>query len=351
MNPKISIIVPCYNVEDYIKDCIASILNQTYSNWELILVDDGSIDFTPGICDQFAKIDTRIKTIHKKNGGLVSSRNVGYNSATGDWFFFLDGDDWVDKEMLEKCVKQIKNTPDIDVIFWKIVVELNGKQVYNKWNWPCSSYTELYEGNSCHDLAIKTFEYSYGIASPVIRLVNMKFARQFGIQHDDRTVQGCEGLIFAIRSFYYARRVLFINEFFYHYRYNPSSISKSVDEANIKYEIDCFKVIEEDISKFDSKEIFKNALYLKVVYVIIAMAMNSYFNPLNSDNIYQKCKKFKHAIYSYELYSTAISQVSLLSVDKQRRIALLFIKYKLYFMLDIIGRLKQFMVHRGKFDY
>jgi len=87
---KMSIIVPCYNVQDYLEECVESIVNQTYLNWELILVDDGSKDLTSQICDDYAKKDSRIKVIHKQNGGLVSARNTGYDAATGDWHMYLD---------------------------------------------------------------------------------------------------------------------------------------------------------------------------------------------------------------------------------------------------------------------
>lgn len=348
---KISIIVPCYNVEQYIDQCVESIQKQTYPFWELILVDDGSKDTTPKICDKYAEEDQRIIVVHKPNGGLVSARNAGYKVATGDWFFFLDGDDWVDIDMLEKCVKQISEHPQIEVIFWKIVQELEEKQVFDKWYWPCKTYTEIYEGKKCHELAKRTLEYKYGIASPVIRLINMDYAKNRGIQHDDRTVQGCEGLIFAIRSFYYAKQVLFINEFFYHYRYNPASISKSVNEKNTLYEIECFKVIEEDISKFEEKDEFYNLLLYKSAYVILAMAMNTYFHPLNKESLRSRCRKFGDVINGYNLFSDAVQSVELKNIDKQRKLAFWFVKHKLYFMLDIIGKAKQLMLKRGKYNY
>lgn len=93
--PLISIIVPCYNVEQYLETCVNSVLNQTNPNWELILVDDGSSDNTPSLCDHFSRMDTRIKVIHKKNGGLVSARNAGYEAVTGIWLTYVDGDDWI----------------------------------------------------------------------------------------------------------------------------------------------------------------------------------------------------------------------------------------------------------------
>jgi glycosyltransferase involved in cell wall biosynthesis len=94
--PLISVIVPVYKVEAYLNKCIDSIINQTYKNLEIILVDDGSPDNCGTICDEYAKIDNRIKVIHKTNGGLSDARNAGLNIATGDWITFVDSDDWID---------------------------------------------------------------------------------------------------------------------------------------------------------------------------------------------------------------------------------------------------------------
>ncbi|MBR2883464.1 MAG: glycosyltransferase family 2 protein [Clostridia bacterium] len=98
----VSIIVPVYNVEKYIHQCIDSIINQTYKNIEIILVDDGSPDNCGKICDEYAEKDSRIKVIHKENGGLSDARNHGIDAATGDWLMFVDSDDWLHNHTVEK---------------------------------------------------------------------------------------------------------------------------------------------------------------------------------------------------------------------------------------------------------
>ncbi len=100
-NYKISVIVPVYKVEKYIKNTVNSIINQTYKNLEIILVDDGSPDRCPEICDELAEKDSRIKVIHKENGGVSSARNAGLDMASGDYIAFVDGDDYIDCDMYE----------------------------------------------------------------------------------------------------------------------------------------------------------------------------------------------------------------------------------------------------------
>lgn len=351
-NPLISIIAPVYKVqEQYLRDCIVSLQNQTYSNIEIILVDDGSPDNCGLVCDEFAKKDNRIKVIHKPNGGLVSARNAGYEIATGDWFCFMDSDDWLDVDMMEKIVHQLDTHTDIDVVFWKLVHEVNGQQITGKLEWKCNDYTHVYGPDECKQLAVDTLIYNLGVSSPVIRLVRMDFAKKNNVTHDSRTKQGLEGNIFAMRSFYYAQKALFINEYFYHYRYNPTSISKSVSEANVKCIIDCLKVMEEDISTFSNKEDFRKPMYDKAIYVILAMAMNTYFHPANTDSLVKRTTKFARIIDENLLFKEAIRNASYNEVDKFRKIALFFIKIKMYFILDVFGKAKQFMLKRGKYNY
>lgn len=121
---KISIIVPVYNVAQFLCQCVNSILKQTYSNLEIILVDDGSTDESGNLCDELALTDTRIKVIHKLNGGLSDARNAGLTIATGQYIGFVDSDDWISKDMYEKLYFNLCNTQaDISAcgieMFWK----------------------------------------------------------------------------------------------------------------------------------------------------------------------------------------------------------------------------------------
>lgn len=108
MNPYFSVIIPIYNVEAYLHQCVESVLTQTFENIEVILVDDGSPDNCPAICDEFAQKDSRVKVIHKQNGGLSDARNCGIRAATGKYLLFLDSDDyWGDPEALETIHRRI----------------------------------------------------------------------------------------------------------------------------------------------------------------------------------------------------------------------------------------------------
>ena len=103
----VSVIVPIYKVEKYLRQCIDSIVTQTYSNLEIVLVDDGSPDRCPGICDEYVMLDSRIKVIHKTNGGLSDARNAGTARATGEYIVYIDSDDWVRKDYVEKLIEMV----------------------------------------------------------------------------------------------------------------------------------------------------------------------------------------------------------------------------------------------------
>lgn len=349
---KVSIIVPIYKVpEPFLRQCIESCINQTLTDIEIILVDDGSPDDCGLICDEYAARDSRINVIHKENGGLVSARNAGFEVAAGEWMMYLDGDDWIDLDTCEKAIAYVERYEDIYVVFWKYIQELGTQSIKGKCEWPCADDEHLYVGEECKKLARNVLVYKSGIATAYCKLIRTEYARKYGIKHDDRLKQGAEGMEFSLRTFYHADRVLYVNAYWNHYLYNPDSISKAVNERNTQYLTDCLRVVEEDISGFERKEDFIKALYQRTVYILIAMAMSTYFHPNNRDSLFIRCKKYAKVINGYDLYRQALKHAATNGMDRQRRIALMLIRLKMYFMLDIIGKLKQIMLKRGKFNY
>ena len=126
-NPLISVIVPVYKVEKYLRQCVDSIRNQTYSNLEILLIDDGSPDDCPKICDFYSSIDPRIRTIHQANKGLSGARNTGLRNARGEYVAFVDSDDWLEPNCYKKCVDVIDET-SADIVCYDIY-EVRGEDV------------------------------------------------------------------------------------------------------------------------------------------------------------------------------------------------------------------------------
>ena len=138
MTERISVVVPVYNVEQYLEKCVNSIINQTYKNLEIILVDDGATDKSGKLCDELAKLDNRIMAYHKKNGGLSDARNYGVERATGDYIGFVDGDDYIDVEMYEKLYEAIKKENvdvaecNLKIIYFLKKIKINNNQSTKK---------------------------------------------------------------------------------------------------------------------------------------------------------------------------------------------------------------------------
>ncbi|QJX64180.1 glycosyltransferase [Niallia circulans] len=146
MNGKISVIVPIYNVENYLDKCIESILNQTYSNLEVILVNDGSPDNCGGICDNYASTDDRIKVVHKKNGGLSDARNAGMSYATGEYISFIDSDDYIHLTFYETLINlMVKHNADIVQCGYEMVYEDKGSTIRKREETPKES---IYSGKN-----------------------------------------------------------------------------------------------------------------------------------------------------------------------------------------------------------
>lgn len=139
MNPLISVIVPIYNVEKYLARCVDSIVNQIYKNLEIILVDDGSPDRCPQMCDDYAEKDSRIKVVHKKNGGLSDARNAGVAVATGEYISFIDSDDYVSDDFFE-CLLDVMNKENSDIAECSVV------KLYEDGH--LEQYTDSFEINS-----------------------------------------------------------------------------------------------------------------------------------------------------------------------------------------------------------
>lgn len=127
-NPLISIIIPVYRVEEYLDQCVSSVISQSFNNFEIILVDDGSPDSCPAKCDAWAQKDSRIHAIHKTNEGLSIARNTGLKIAKGEYVWFVDSDDWISSQALSEFVKCIKLFKEVDLISMQLIGFENGKE-------------------------------------------------------------------------------------------------------------------------------------------------------------------------------------------------------------------------------
>ena len=179
----ISVIVPIYNAEKYLKICIDSIINQSYYNIQIILVDDGSEDNCPAICDEYAQLDTRIIVIHKKNQGLVLARKSGLQIATGEYITFVDADDYIDIDTYEKIVNNI-NYDMPDIIAYDLIEEYSDRTVKKENQFSAGLYKEEQLKEKIYPKMLSTgvfFEYGI-LPNLVCKFIRNDFAKKAGIE-------------------------------------------------------------------------------------------------------------------------------------------------------------------------
>lgn len=211
---KISVIVPVYNSEKYLKRCVDSILKQTYQNLELILVDDGSPDDSPKICDDYALQDSRVKVIHQSNSGVAVARNTGIDLASGDYFTFVDSDDYIDSRMYEFMVN-IASKYNCDIVMCDCIKEFyDHDEIYSHDIRPgFYNYDQLKEEYYPHLLIMPNVEYPPTISNGLCLFKNKKSKTYYeaGIRYSEDLLFGAQ-MMYQAKSFYYMK-----NKTFYHY--------------------------------------------------------------------------------------------------------------------------------------
>lgn len=220
---KISVIIPIYNVEQYLNECIDSVINQTYKNLEIILVDDGSKDLSGEICDTYIEKDERIIVIHKENGGLSDARNTGIKRATGDYLCFLDSDDfWEDSEAIERLAERISITnPDVLNYSYVKYYEYTDSKVPQFTDIPAMP-VDLKTKNEQMDYIVKN---SYYIASACNKMIRRELFEK-GLLFEKGKLS--EDIPWCARLLVLAESLDFICEDFYVYRQRETSITHTM---------------------------------------------------------------------------------------------------------------------------
>ena len=244
--PKISIIIPIFNVEKYLCKCVQSAINQTLKDIEIILVDDESPDGCPQMCDKYAIQDSRIKVVHKKNGGLGFARNSGLEIATGELVTFLDSDDLVDIQTYEHLYNIISSN-DLDVVYYKYKKFSDGDTI-NKTSMKddVTLYekaevkklmldliaTDIYD-KSDHRIQCSSCTAVYRL--DIIKRNNIRF-------HSERELIS-EDLIFNLDFLTNANRLAFHEGYYYYYRFNPDSLTSAVRTDRIEMNLILYKYV------------------------------------------------------------------------------------------------------------
>jgi glycosyltransferase involved in cell wall biosynthesis len=218
MAPIISIIVPVYNVEKYLRECLDSIIAQSFTDWECILVDDGSKDSSPKICDEYAERDNRFRAIHKVNGGPSSARNLGIETACGDYIFFMDSDDYIEPDTLETMLG-IATKHDTDVV----VSAYDYKNPSESGSWLPSEHNIPVLSKDNEVIASAWFRFYWApwnklYRSSIIKIPNLKYNVNLNVGED---------MLFHLSLYPYITSIASTDTVQYHYRYVEGSLDSA----------------------------------------------------------------------------------------------------------------------------
>lgn len=287
--PFLSIIVPAYNVENYIRQCVDSILAQSYTDFELLLVDDGSKDGTGKICDEYAHKDVRVRVIHKQNGGLVSARKAGLAEAVGEYASYVDGDDWVAADMFQKLC-ECATMQKADIVIADCYCAYSDKNIRTTQNMRTGRYSkaELAEEVYPHMLC-KDEYFSFGFFPCVWGKIfkrNLLLPNQMQVDGSIRLGEDAACLypvLLDADSIYYLKE-----QYLYYYRIRQSSMSHSV--AKSFYTDGIIKLVDGMKLQFEKHtelwELLQKQLWLYACYMF--------------DNMLSACLNFKSLFFSKE---------------------------------------------------
>lgn len=319
-NELISIIIPVYNVEKYLEKCVDSIINQTYKNLEIILVDDGATDSSGKLCDELAKIDNRIKVYHKENGGLSDARNYGVEKSTGGYIGFVDSDDYIDTEMYEKLYEAIKKE-NVDV------AECNLKIIYTDREelFTEQKYYNIYTKQEYLEEYLK-IEKIFG--SACVRLIKSDIAKKLKFP----VGKLYEDTYYAYDLIEKVDRYVIMNNPYYNYLMRENSIT------NTKFNPRIFDLIE-IVEKFH-KTTYENYPGLKEA--ADCRKMYAYFSVLNSILLEENYRENEY--YSEILSYFKRNYISLLKnkyINHNRKLSVILIKLNIDLYRKVLMKYKK----------
>lgn len=345
---KISIVVPVYRTEQYLDQCIGSLIAQSYRNLEIILIDDGSPDNCGAICDNYAAQDPRIRVIHKENGGSSSARAAGIAAATGDYLTFVDSDDWIEWDTFAQCVEAIRRDGAECVMYGYV------KEYPN-----ASIPVHLFDGDFSYD-AVRSEacihrrlvgligeelahpEKIDQLSSTCTKLYRADIARKGNIV-SEREVGTSEDAIFNLYALEQCR-ISYINQCFYHYRKtNEQSITSSYKPGLAEKWDVMYHYFQEYVDRPDAPDIYRTALLNRIACGMIGLGL---YETLSRDSMIKTAGRIR-AILSKEYYVLAFRQLDLSHCPLKWKVFFLLCRYKaalsLTMLLTIINYLRSRM--------
>ena len=305
----LSVIVPVYNVEEYLKKCIESIIQQMYTELDIILVDDGSTDKSGKLCDEYAAIDERVVAIHKKNGGLISARKAGLKAAKGKYVTFVDGDDWIEADLYKHIINELEDECNICDVFcygYKQDAGINYDIVVN------SASDGTYIGESLHDEILSGIIFKENIRRGTI--ISSVWSKIFRKEIIDRNLWRMredyalgEDFICTLSCMLDAECVMINNHICgYHYRYNNTSIVNSYDKLFYEHSLSLYseidRILEEKRCYSLREQSDRYKMYIMILGIINVLKRKNKFLFVKQYNYFMKLKRNEEIVNIVSAY-------------------------------------------------
>lgn len=308
IRPKVTIIVPVYNVEKYLTCCIGSILSQSFKDFELLLIDDGSSDLSGEICDDYVEKDARIRVFHKENGGVSSARNLGLENAQGEWICFIDSDDWVEVDFLKELIQY--DSFDLVVggcegVGCMIYSTKRNENLIIDFKHPNKAAQIL---NANNENTISAFYYSWG------KLFRNSIISQNDLRFDTR-MKICEDTCFLMKYLIHVQKIILSNSSLYRYRLLSVPNKYVIDSDCYRKHMDLFDYC---LSEFESFSLRKMTILRKKIYTALLLQFLANLKRINSYS------RFKQEIYAFNYGFTYILEIEI-ELNRIKRWAYWFI--------------------------
>ena len=341
MTPKVSIIIPIYNVEAYLDQCVQSVLTQTLKEIEVILVDDESPDNCPAMCDEYAKQDNRIKVIHKKNGGLGYARNSGLEIATGEYVAFVDSDDFIAPNMME----ELYNTAikyDADEVRSGVIFYENGKKTLRH----DVDKVTVFRGKE----EVKRFVFDYLGPAPEeyrdckymmsvwLAIHSRKVIEKTYVRFTSERLTLSEDVIFGMDFFPKLNCIVCVPQCYYYYRSNPQSLTHHFSWEKYKRQEAMFEAIKERLDVVYPREEYRlHYLRLKFLYMrnYVGQAIKS------NGSLWTKRKIVKDMLRD-EMWHDLFTEYPHKRMPKAKRLYFIVAKYKMARALFVITKIMEY---------
>lgn len=342
MSDLVSIVVPIYNVERFLTKCVNSIVNQTYKNLEIILVDDGSPDNCPKMCDEWASKDSRIKVVHKENQGLGFARNTGIENASGKYILFFDSDDYVDTTLVEECIAA-KNENNAQLV-WYSMSDVNEEgQVLSSAK---GNGTRLYSDNKqvTGELLPKLMSHDYRLGEPAnfafsawSGMFSMDIIREHNLTFPSERQIISEDTYFLLKYFRFAERVVTLDRILYFHYINTSSLTTTYKPDRQEKLNFFFKVTSELIEKLGYDDEIKTRLCMLYHSFTLAALKMIFTSSLTQ----QEKNKLAKGILQEDILQSSISTNALNREKKTVRLFYRFASLKQFWVCNLILRFKK----------